>query len=252
MTDNAEKFRKEETIRDLQKMRRANNGMRGCAEILIQHSVNKESVKTYPCANIVLTVQQEAGLHYVIEACAGLIDKLFYDIEDDLNIEWTEDHLPEVREEAESLGAYLSGKTSFEQFKKENGIDPNLQRSIGHTIIDSIRSGKPFHRLGGGKFVHVEDVAAAVVATVGNPDAAGKVYNLADCYARWADWALMAGELLGLEVEIDTSSPPQPKNTFAKDAARSLGVELDRDHDGIREHLRELIALMDTQDPGRL
>ncbi|MCZ6810609.1 MAG: hypothetical protein O7D97_01275, partial [Planctomycetota bacterium] len=68
--------------------------------------------------------------------------------------------------------------------------------------------------------------------------------NLADCYARWADWALMAGELLGLEVEIDTSSPPQPKNTFTKEAARSLGVELDRGHDGIREHLRELIKDM--------
>lgn len=132
------------------------------------------------------------------------------------------------------------------------GIDPKLQRSIGHTIIETIRSGKPFGRLGGGKFVHVEDVAAAVVATVGNSDAAGKVYNLADCYARWADWALMAGELLGIEVEIDTSSSPHPKNTFTKEAARSLGVELDRGHDGIREHLHELIALMDTHDLGRL
>ena len=127
MTDNAEKFRKENTIRDLQKMRRANNGIRGCAEILIEHAVNKESVKTYPGANIVLTVQQEAGLHYVIEACADMIDKLFYDIEDELNIRWTEEHMPEVREEAESMEAYLSGKTSFEQFKKENGIDPSIQ-----------------------------------------------------------------------------------------------------------------------------
>ena len=127
MTDNAEKFRKEDTIRTLQKMRRANNGMRGCAEILIEHSVNKEGVKTYPCANIVLTVQQEAGLHYVIEACADMIDKLFYDIEDELNITWTDEHMPEVREEAESLEAYLSGKTSFDQFKKENGIDPSIQ-----------------------------------------------------------------------------------------------------------------------------
>ncbi len=127
MSDSAKKQRKENTIRDLQKMRRANNGMRGCAEILIQHKVNKEGVKTYPCANIVLTVQQALGLHYVIEACADRIDKLFYDIEDELNIEWTEDHLPEVQEEAESVANYLSGKTSFEQFKKENGIDPSIQ-----------------------------------------------------------------------------------------------------------------------------
>jgi len=97
MNNSAKKQRKENAIRDLQKMRRANNGMRGCAEILIQHAVNKEGVKTYPCANIILTVQQEAGLHYVIEACADMIDKLFYDIEDEHNIGWTEDHLHSIR-----------------------------------------------------------------------------------------------------------------------------------------------------------
>jgi len=127
MSDSAKKQRKENTIRDLQKMRRANNGLRGCAEILIQHNVNKEGVKTYPCANIVLTVQQALGLHYVIEACADMIDKLFYDLEDELNIGWDEEHLPEIRREAESMESYLSGKTSFEQFKKENGIDPSIQ-----------------------------------------------------------------------------------------------------------------------------
>ena len=97
---------------------------------------------------------------------------------------------------------------------------------------------------GNRKFVHVDDVAAAVTATVGNSDAAGKAYHLADCYARWADWAVMAAELLGVDAEIDTSSPAQPRNTFSKDPARSLGVQLDRGHEGIREHLGELIALI--------
>ncbi len=126
MTDFATKFRKESTIYDLLKIRRANNGMRGCAEILIQHSVNKESVNTSPGANVVLTVQQEIGLHYVIEACADMIDGLFYDVEDELEIQWTEEHMPKVREEAESMSAYLSGETTFEQFKKENGVDPSV------------------------------------------------------------------------------------------------------------------------------
>ncbi len=124
------------------------------------------------------------------------------------------------------------------------GIDPRLERSIGHPIIETVRAGQPCTRTGGGKFVHVQDVAAAVVATVGNPAAAGAAYNLVDCYARWADWAKIACELLGVSVEIDTSSPPQSKNTFSKEAAHSLGVELDRGHDGIREHLRALIAAM--------
>jgi nucleoside-diphosphate-sugar epimerase len=125
------------------------------------------------------------------------------------------------------------------------GLDPNLKRSTGYAIVNEVRAGGPVRRPGGGKFVHVEDVAAAVTAAVGNPSAAGTAYNLADCYARWADLARMAADLLGVEVEIDMSSPPASKNVFAKDAARALGVELDRGHEGIRQYLRELIAAMD-------
>ncbi len=62
----------------------------------------------------------------------------------------------------------------------------------------------------------------------GPESAAGRAYNLADCYARWADWARWTSKLPGLVVELDTSSPEQPKNTFTKDAARSLGVAFDQ------------------------
>ncbi len=127
------------------------------------------------------------------------------------------------------------------------GIDPRLERSIGHPIIRDIKGGKPYRRAGGGKFVHVEDVAAAVTAVVGNPESAGRAYNLVDCYARWADWAAITAELMDVEVEIDTSSPPRPANTFLKDAVQSLGVQLDRGHDGIRRHLRELMGRMDEE-----
>lgn len=126
------------------------------------------------------------------------------------------------------------------------GIDPNLERSHGYPLIDKLRRGEPINRPGGGKFVHVDDVAAATVACVGSPEAEGKVYNLVDCYARWADWAMMAAELLGVDCELDTSSPDAPKNVFTKDAVRSLGVSMDRGHEGIREHLRELITRMDS------
>jgi nucleoside-diphosphate-sugar epimerase len=124
------------------------------------------------------------------------------------------------------------------------GVDPEFERSHGYSVIEKIKRGENIGKPGGGKFVHVDDVAAAVVATVGNPASAGKAYNLVDCYARWADWAKMAADLLGVTVEIDMSSPPQPKNTFMKDAARSLGVKLDRGHEGIREHLRGLIDVI--------
>lgn len=126
------------------------------------------------------------------------------------------------------------------------GIDPAIERSHGYELIQKLKRGeRKLSKPGGGKFVHVDDVAAAVVATLANPAAAGKPYNLVDCYARWGDWARMAAELLGIEADIDMSSPPNPKNIFTKDSARSLGVNLDRGHDGIRQHLRELIALIE-------
>jgi len=122
------------------------------------------------------------------------------------------------------------------------GLDPDIERAYGYGLVQRLQKGESVDKPGGGKFVHVDDVAAAAVACVANPDAAGRAYNLVDCYARWADWALIAADLLGVEVKVDTSSPPQPKNTFTKDAARSLGVQLNRGHDGIRAYLRDLIA----------
>jgi nucleoside-diphosphate-sugar epimerase len=124
------------------------------------------------------------------------------------------------------------------------GLDPALERSHGFSLIQKIRRGERIDKPGGGKFVHVDDVAAAIAACVGNADSAGKAYNLVDCYARWADWAALAAQLLDIDADIDFSSPPQPKNVFAKDAAESLGVSLNRGHEGIREALRELISAM--------
>ena len=124
------------------------------------------------------------------------------------------------------------------------GIDPRLRRSIGWPIIQSVRRGQDFTKLGGGKFVHVDDVAAATVACIENPKASPAVYNLVDCYARWSDWAAITADLLGAEVKIDDSSPPAPKNTFEKGAVQDdLGVQMDRGHQGIREHLAALIDL---------
>ena len=124
------------------------------------------------------------------------------------------------------------------------GIDPNTERSIGWPIIESIRRGEPFTRVGGGKFVHVDDVAAATVTCLDNPAASPKVYNLVDCYLRWADWASIAAEVLGVEVPIDLSSPAAPKNTFDTTATlEDLGVSLTRGREGIREHVAALINM---------
>ena len=120
------------------------------------------------------------------------------------------------------------------------GIDRRLDRSIGYPILKSLRDGQPFRRKGGGKFVHVDDVAAATVAAVCSDQADGRAFNLVDCYARWADWAKMAAAVLDVEADIDFSSPAAPRNQFDVSAARSLGVGLNRGFEGIRQHLVDL------------
>ena len=124
------------------------------------------------------------------------------------------------------------------------GIDPNRERSIGWPIIEKLRRNEPFTRKGGGKFVHVEDVASCTVACLGNEKASPRVYNLVDCYARWGDWAQMAAEMLGCDVPIDLTSPEEPVNSFEKeDVLADLGVAMNRGHEGIRAHIAEMIAL---------
>lgn len=130
------------------------------------------------------------------------------------------------------------------------GIDPKLERSMGFPIIKKISAGQKFTRAGGGKFVHVDDVVAATLHAAEDTEGAERVVNLVDCYARWADWAQIAAELLGVEAEIDFSSRAQPKNQFLPDVGRRMGAGLDRGHEGIRAHLRELIDAM--RDAGEL
>ncbi len=124
------------------------------------------------------------------------------------------------------------------------GIDPKLDRSHGFAIVRQIIEERRYNKSGGGKFVHVDDVAHAAVAVLGNKSAAGKPYNLADCYARWSDWAKMAAEILKIRPEITVTSLAEPENTFDKAAAEGLGVRLDRGLDGIAKHLEELIVEM--------
>ncbi|MCH2153499.1 MAG: NAD(P)-dependent oxidoreductase, partial [Phycisphaerales bacterium] len=71
------------------------------------------------------------------------------------------------------------------------GIDPTLKRSIGYPIVLDIMSKQAYERTGGGKFVHVEDVAAAAVGALQRPAGSTSIYHLADCYARWGDLGMM-------------------------------------------------------------
>ncbi len=117
------------------------------------------------------------------------------------------------------------------------------QRSWCDDIFERVRRGKSVTKEGGGKFVHVEDIADGVLASVRTPEASSQAFNLADCYARWTDVAQYAADALGITPEISHVSPEEPKNMFDAAAARSvLGLGLDRGHDGLRAHMSHLAS----------
>ena len=115
------------TILELQRIRRANNGILGCVRILNEHHSNGGSIPGSKGVFIRLDAQQESGLAFAIEACADMIDGLFEEYFEDRGVWWNEEHLPKIREQSESMDSYLNGETSFEQFKEENGMDPSIQ-----------------------------------------------------------------------------------------------------------------------------
>lgn len=130
------------------------------------------------------------------------------------------------------------------------GVEPvNLARSAGHREVSALLRGErvtPETSPGGGKWVHVEDVALALMRCVEREGAAGRAFNLADCYAKRTRIAEHARDALGLPADrvVPDTSPPA-RNAFDKRAARDvLGVGLDRGDDGLRAHAVELIGAL--------
>lgn len=124
------------------------------------------------------------------------------------------------------------------------GLDPVLERSRGYDVIRAIRRGEPMKCRGWGRYVHIDDVAAAAAAVVENPITSGCELDLVDCYAQDRDWATMAAEVVGMPVQIRTADRPMPRGVITGDAARRLCPGLNRGMAGIRHHLAELAAAM--------
>lgn len=124
------------------------------------------------------------------------------------------------------------------------GLDPILERSRGYDLIRSIRRREPVMCRGWGRYVHIDDVAAAAAAVVENPGSSGCALDLVDCYAQDRDWAAMASETVGVPVEIRAAQGSMPKGTLTGEAARRVCPGLDRGMAGIRRHLSELAAAM--------
>lgn len=136
------------------------------------------------------------------------------------------------------------------------GVEPaRLARSHGFNQIQTLLDGgsvTPENFPGGGKWVHVDDVAAATVAAVERDAAAGRAFNLADCYAKFTLLGRFAAEALGLpESRVTLDESPPAKNHFDTRACRDiLGVPLNRGTEGLRTHIRELVDVVSDAEIG--
>jgi nucleoside-diphosphate-sugar epimerase len=149
--------------------------------------------------------------------------------------------------EAHLRAEHVDGRrTAIARPARVYGIHPTLERSRGFDLVRAVQRGQAVRDTGWGTWVHIDDVAAAMTAIVGNPASAGVAYDLADCDASDAEWAAMAAEILRMEAKIERSDAPRPARELNKGPARSLGIVLNRGHDGIRQYLSELVAAMGT------
>ena len=127
----SESFDKE-TISELQKIRRANNAILGCSQILIEHTTLKECTPGHLGAYLQLTAQQAGGLLYAIEACSRTIDDSFNGYLEDRGVNWEDEHLPEVRKEAEARAEMLRGDITYAEFEKKVDGEDSLRSANSH------------------------------------------------------------------------------------------------------------------------
>jgi len=133
------------------------------------------------------------------------------------------------------------------------GVEPvHVRRSIAYEPVARIVRGEPVSKddfPGGGKWVSVEDVALAMLRAAERDGAAGRAFNLADCYAKRTRFAELAAEALGRPRDlVDPVTGPPAVNRFTKDASRDvLGVPLDRGEEGLRAYVRELVGAIERE-----
>jgi len=106
----------EETIQKLQEIRRANEAIRACAQILNEHGSNA-GLPTRPGVFIRLEANQEMGLTFAIEACANKIAEEMNTYFEDLGVYWLDDICPEVTAQAQAADELQKGEITFDEFE---------------------------------------------------------------------------------------------------------------------------------------
>ena len=94
------------------------------------------------------------------------------------------------------------------------GVAPELEESRWIKLVRAAKAGQPISEKGGGKIVHVEDVAEALTLAVGDDQVAGRFFNLVDRHMYWQQAAEIAKELAGTNATIQDNKGSGPKNTY--------------------------------------
>ncbi len=100
------------TIQKLQEIRRANEAIKACAEILNEHGSN-DGIPAGPRVFIRFEPNQVMGLTFAIEACANKIAGEMNSYFEDLGVNWTDDICPNVTEEAQAMEELHNGEITF-------------------------------------------------------------------------------------------------------------------------------------------
>ena len=122
------------------------------------------------------------------------------------------------------------------------GVSPSLVHSEWYDLIKNIKNGVDIEVVGGGKVVHVTDVAQAIDLAVDNKEASGKVYNLVDIYVDNLTIAKMASEICNSKSKV-SGAPKQPVNTIDNTRSKTLGVHY-AGTEGLRRYIQELVKLI--------
>ena len=119
------------------------------------------------------------------------------------------------------------------------------RKSHWYGLVRQVLAGESIETDRGGKIVHVEDVAEAAAAALRAEDVAGESFELTDCHIYDQTVAEFVREISGIDCEIADVKGTGPKNRIVSDKARTtLGVALNRGHEGVRAYVGQLVELL--------
>ena len=107
-----------ETIRRLQDMRRANEAIGACVEILNEHGANGGSIPGGPSVFIRLDPSQEVGLIFAIEICQKKVQNEFDDYFEELGVDWLDEFSPDLNRQAQAADELQNSEITFAEFEK--------------------------------------------------------------------------------------------------------------------------------------